>query len=173
MKNFSITDDKGQEFWISRSCAAECAVFRFIKGTWHVLANKRGPGCLNNVGLWNIPSGYLDYDESLEECAVRETHEETGICIDTPVFYTIDSIPQHDKRQNIVVVFWTIYEGHDVLTDRYSEPGEIAEIRWIPINELDRYTWINDRHKERIINIYREHIIELCDPGNTIDDIFC
>ncbi|HEX5132522.1 MAG TPA: NUDIX hydrolase [Candidatus Krumholzibacteria bacterium] len=30
-------------------------------------------------GLWTLPAGFLEYDEHVEECAVRETREETGL----------------------------------------------------------------------------------------------
>lgn len=154
MKNFSITTENGNTYWISRSCAAECAVFKWFDGCWHVLANKRGPGCPNNVGLWNIPSGYLDYNESLEDCAIRETFEETGIHIDVPYLYTVDSRPEHDMRQNVVTVFWTVYNGNDILTSSNSEPNEVEDIRWIPINELNNYEWINEYHRDRIRDIF-------------------
>jgi ADP-ribose pyrophosphatase len=33
-------------------------------------------------GQWTVPSGYLECGETLEECAVRETAEETGVIVD-------------------------------------------------------------------------------------------
>jgi ADP-ribose pyrophosphatase YjhB (NUDIX family) len=30
-------------------------------------------------GMWTLPAGFVEYDEHVEECAVRETHEETGL----------------------------------------------------------------------------------------------
>ena len=77
MKNFEI-EHEGKKYWISRSMATVVYVFAFIGEEVYVLANKRGPGLPTNVGKWNCPSGYLDFDETLEECAVREVFEETG-----------------------------------------------------------------------------------------------
>lgn len=31
------------------------------------------------LGYWNLPSGYLEFGESIEEAAVREVREETGL----------------------------------------------------------------------------------------------
>lgn len=30
-------------------------------------------------GLWTLPAGFVEYDEHVAECAVRETREETGL----------------------------------------------------------------------------------------------
>lgn len=53
--------------------AAICIVERDLK----VLMVKRGnqPG----VGLWSMPGGYVDRGEVVEEAAVREVLEETGL----------------------------------------------------------------------------------------------
>lgn len=47
-----------------------------------VLACRRGSGSGFEQGKWNLPGGHLEMDESLEECAVRECREETGVTVD-------------------------------------------------------------------------------------------
>ena len=147
--------------WDSRSIATETIVFKLIDGVWHVLANKRGPGCPNNKGLWNIPSGYLDYNEECEDCSKRETYEETGIEINRKVlnFFTLDSrIEPGDTKQNVIAVYWTVYDGPTTFSDCHSEMGEVSEIRWIPYEKLLSYDWVSDRHVARIIKAYNQHI---------------
>lgn len=31
------------------------------------------------VGMWTLPAGFVEYDEHVEECAIRETKEETNL----------------------------------------------------------------------------------------------
>ena len=64
MKNFPVNVD-GKEYWISRSNAVVGIVFKWENGQYHILANKRGKGCPDYVGKWNIPCGYVDYNESI------------------------------------------------------------------------------------------------------------
>ena len=82
MKNFEI-EHEGKKYWVSRSMAAVVYVFAFIGKDVYVLANKRGPGLPTNVGKWNCPSGSLDFNETLEECGIREVVAETGYKITT------------------------------------------------------------------------------------------
>lgn len=152
MKNRPVIVD-GKEEWISRSMAAVAYVFTEIGGKTYVLANKRGIGMPNNVGKWNAPSGFLDYDEDLTDCAIREVYEETGVKIDKEdiQFFQLDSDP---KRTNQVVLarYYANYTGDpDVLTTEHSEPNEVEEVKWIPISEIQNYEWTSEAHHDGMI----------------------
>lgn len=155
MKNFAITKD-GKEYWVSRSVATVTYVFTMINGIPHVLANKRGPGLPNNVGKWNAPSGFVDYDETLEQAAKREVFEETGLPLeDLPLsLLEIDSNPSRE-RQIILVRYSCLYRGDpDVLTNEFSEPNEVDEVKWIPIQELGCYEWTSQTHLNAMLKAY-------------------
>ena len=161
--------DDGTPIWDSRSIATETIVFHLIDGVWHVLANKRGPGCPNNKGLWNVPSGYLDYDEECEDCSKRETYEETGIVInrsDLNLLMLDSRIEPGDMKQNVIAVYWTVYDGPTTFSDSHSEMGEVSEIRWIPYSKLLSYDWVSTRHVARIIKAYNTYIANR-PTGNT------
>ena len=141
-------------YYVTRSCASEAVVLSKKGKTWYVLANKRGHGCLNDVGMWNVPSGYVEYGETCEAAAVRETFEETGVHIKAEdlKLYTVDSTPE--GRQNIVLVYYTVIDKN--LTDtstRYCKPGEVDEVLWIPEDNLDNVRWISYEHIKRVKNI--------------------
>lgn len=52
-----------------------------------ILLIKRGKA--PNYGQWMVPGGTLEWGESLEECAVREVREETGVEIEIETFVEI------------------------------------------------------------------------------------
>ena len=47
-----------------------------------VLLTKRSKDMSVFPGAWVLPGGHIEVGESLEECAIREVKEETGIEID-------------------------------------------------------------------------------------------
>jgi 8-oxo-dGTP pyrophosphatase MutT (NUDIX family) len=144
MKNFPVKV-KGKEFWISRSCAVVGIVYKYNKetGEVYVLTNKRGKGCPDYVGYWNIPCGYVDYDETLEEAVSREVFEETGLKVDPNSWklYGIKSTPDTEK-QSISVRYITAYKEEMGDFDySHQEKNEVDEIKWISLDDVDNYQW--------------------------------
>lgn len=55
---------------------------------------------------WALPGGFVDYGETLEEAAVREAYEETGLVLKNLQQFHAYSDPKRDPRQhNISMVF--------------------------------------------------------------------
>ncbi len=60
----------------------------------------------NEPRQWAIPGGYCDYGESLEQAAVREAKEETGLEVELIEQFHTYSDPRRDPRQhNITTVY--------------------------------------------------------------------
>jgi 8-oxo-dGTP diphosphatase len=78
--------EEGRERLYCSSCDriiwrnAEPVAAVIVKKGDEVLLVKRGiePG----KGLWSLPAGFLEVDETAEEAAVRELEEETGLRVD-------------------------------------------------------------------------------------------
>ena len=162
MKNFPVNVN-GKEYWVSRSIATVTYVYGVFKGVACILANKRGPGLPNKVGLWNCVSGYLDYDETLEDAAVREVFEETGVIIDKSDLFMdgIDSSVEREHQNVLVRYYANIGTRADevVLTNKNSEPNEVDEIKWIPLSEIDNYQWVSENHKRKITAFYFKYFL--------------
>jgi len=61
---------------------------------------------------WAIPGGYVDYEESLEQCAVREAKEETSLDVTLVRQFHTYSDPSRDKRHHsISTVFIATAKG--------------------------------------------------------------
>ena len=65
-----------------------------------ILILKRAVGAM--VGSWYLPGGALDPGESLEECAVRELREESGLEATGPLAL-IGLVPMHIYERDIAV----------------------------------------------------------------------
>ncbi|HDD52813.1 MAG TPA: NUDIX hydrolase [Thermosulfidibacter takaii] len=55
---------------------------------------------------WALPGGFVDYGESLEEAAVREAKEETGLDVELIRQFHTYSDPRRDPRQHTIT---TVY----------------------------------------------------------------
>ena len=148
--------------WFSRSMAT--AIFVYCKdadGDWCVLSSVRGEEAADFRGFWNCTCGYLDYDETTKDCAMRELYEETGILIDEDLvkFIGYEDNPEAN-RQNVTFRFAAFIE--DAVTTDFTfskennEGKEVGEIKWIKISDVDDYMWAYG-HDKRIKEIFEAH----------------
>ena len=144
--------------WHSRACAVVITVWCFIENTPYLLLGKRGDGCPDEVGKWNLPCGYLDWNETLSEAAEREVFEETGLDIrsiqqDTGVIirshmhhpWKISSSISGRKnaKQNISHHFALVYKADELaeLSTDYCEPDEVADLKWITQGDIETFDY--------------------------------
>lgn len=146
MNNFEF-EHEGKKLWYSRSLACNIIIFRkTINDEWEILACKRGKGCEFNKGLWNVPGGFIDFNEDAASCALRELKEETGVVIDPiEVFFNRLDTEPHGVRQTMVASHYARFVEEDTydwkFSTEFSEPGEIEEIKWVPLKDLHEYKW--------------------------------
>lgn len=150
--------------WFSRSMAT--ALFAFCKdedGDWCVLASERGLEAADFRGMWNCPCGYLDFDETTKECAVRECFEETGVKlpIESLIFIGYEDDPIKANRQNVTFRFAAKIEDRITSDFKFSkehnEGKEVGKIAWVKVKDIDNYEWAFN-HKNRIVEIFNQVI---------------
>jgi ADP-ribose pyrophosphatase YjhB (NUDIX family) len=56
-------------------------------------------------GTWSLPGGFMEIDETLEECAMREAREETGVTVNLDGLVGIYSRPAPKGPGIVSVVF--------------------------------------------------------------------
>jgi ADP-ribose pyrophosphatase YjhB (NUDIX family) len=77
---------------------------------------------------WALPGGFVDYGESLEQAAVREALEETGLQIDAVEQFHTYSDPRRDPRQHTIsTVFTARVQGNPRAGDDAGEVGIFGE----------------------------------------------
>lgn len=141
MKNFPFEYD-GKILWYSRSIAVNCLIFAKDKNNeLHILITKRGKQVEASPDMYCVPGGFLDFDEDLITCVIREVHEETGLQLNRRIInlFDINSIPTISERQTVILIYYTMLPGfiEDYnLSTEFSEPNEIQEVMFIPISML-------------------------------------
>lgn len=159
-----IDPETNQEktIWESRSMAV--AIFVFTKdtnGKWRVLANKRGSGCPDNVGKWVCPCGYLDYNETLKEAAIRECFEETGVLLDINRinFFNVCDSPR-ENMQNVTHVFYAFIDNpfDYPFSKEHNELNEVDKIEWVDINKLNNDKEWAFNHDSLIFDMFNSRV---------------
>ncbi|MBI1885635.1 MAG: NUDIX hydrolase [Chloroflexi bacterium] len=82
-------------------------------------------------GFWTFPGGFMEIDESVEECAAREALEETGVTVRIDGLVGVYSRPG-PAGPGIVSI---VYRGK--VTGGPISPGrEALEVRWFVPSEI-------------------------------------
>jgi 8-oxo-dGTP diphosphatase len=117
-------------------------VFHPRVGVGVLLVDERGGVLLTlrklppEAGCWSIFGGKLDYLETLEECAVRETREEVGldVSVESLLCVTDHLLPQESQHWVSPAYLGRVLQGEA----RNCEPQKTSEIRWFGLAELPR-----------------------------------
>ncbi|MCK9447089.1 NUDIX hydrolase [bacterium] len=155
-----------EEVWKSRSCAVVGVIFAYYKyNDIFILAEKRSKE-MESGGLWAVPGGYMDWNESGWDAIRREVYEETNFLIDDYDKYLYDNNEQEpifvktepdENRQNIALLYTMLFK---IPNDKFpwniiekSTSEEVDMIRWINLKDISKYKWAFN-HDKRIKMAY-------------------
>ena len=149
MENFAVKID-GKEYWISRSVAVCCFIFKIKDDELYALIERRGSGAADEQGKLAAVSGYLSYNETLTQAVVREIFEETGFKAkeERLQFMKINSDPS-EAHQNVTihyVYFAKKNEDFDLDRAEGGEENEVSEVKWFKVGDLEK--------KNNVVTLY-------------------
>lgn len=175
MKNFQVTAvEDGKKYWISRSVAVHgtLEVCNQETGNNYLLVIKRGQGCPDEIGKWADITGYVDWDETLEEALKREIYEEIGLDLQkVKHVIKLSGVNEFGKKQNITIIYRVLLNYSEIkdLIDkgvincdtksRGGEEGEVDEIGLIAITTGKKvveseFAWNHGKLINKIIEGY-------------------
>ena len=79
-------------------------------------------------GLWNLPCGFLELNETVEAGAMREVLEETGAAVILGPLQTVFNLV---KAQQVYLIFTA-----KMLNSSFTTTAESAEVKLFSINEI-------------------------------------
>ncbi len=86
----------------------------------------------HGAGTWATPGGHLEYGETFEECAIRETMEETQVVVDDVRYKAITNDFFETEGKHYITIWM---EGQYVSGEPVAQEDELSELDW--------YTWDN------------------------------
>jgi 8-oxo-dGTP diphosphatase len=73
------------------------------------------------MGDWCLPAGFMEYDESPENCAVREAKEELNVDVELDGLFGVYSGKDDPRTHAVLVMYWAKVKGGKL------KPGDDAE----------------------------------------------
>ena len=93
-------------------------------------------------GCWAFPGGFLNMDETTEECAIRELKEETGLEITKVHQIGAYSAVDRDPRGRTITVAYLALMEH---AEEVKGQDDAAKAQWFPINELPKLAFDHEK----------------------------
>ena len=113
------------------SVTVDVAIFSMVDEELKVLLIQRKNWPFE--GMWAIPGGFVDMDESLEDAAARELYEETGVeGVYLEQFYTFGQ-PDRDPRTRVISVAYLALVDAGQLQPRAAD--DATDVGWFSVHD--------------------------------------
>ena len=138
-------------------CGSEIEIYRNPIPTVDVIIEIESGGIVlirrkNPPYGWAIPGGFVDYGESLEKAAVRETREETGLDVELIRQFHAYSDPNRDPRYHTIsTVYIAKGEGKPEAGDDAAEIGIFTRSDLPEGIAFDHREILEDYFKEKLV----------------------
>jgi len=117
----------------------DVVVFGFFRNRVKLLLVNRGGEPFK--GKWALPGGFVEMDEQLQNAAVRELAEETGL-VNVPLeqMHTFGDVGRDPRGRQITVVFMGIVEKtpYKSRQNKLKAGDDAAKVRWFDIEKLPK-----------------------------------
>lgn len=94
-------------------------------------------------GCWAFPGGFLNMDETLEQCALRELQEETSlVLVDIHPVGTYSTVDRDPRGRVITTAYYTMVDKNAVAP---HADDDAAEIGWFSLDSLPPLAFDHDK----------------------------
>ena len=97
------------------------------RGERVLLIRRGGP---HGGGTWSTPGGHLDYGETPDQCAIRETAEEVGVRLARAVFHGLTNDIFPDSGRHYITIWMRGEIAPDSPEARIAAPDELDAVGW-------------------------------------------
>ena len=102
-------------------------------------------------GCWAFPGGYMNMDETIEQCAIRELEEETGLKVnEVHQIGAYSKVDRDPRGRTITVAYLAIIDKPISVVGQ----DDAAKAEWWPISALPQLAFDHDEIMADAIRLY-------------------
>ena len=106
-------------------------------------------------GSWAFPGGFMNMDETTEQCAIRELEEETGLHVyDVHQIGAYSKVDRDPRGRTITVAYLAIIDEPVQVTGQ----DDAAKAEWFPLSALPELAFDHADIMWDAIRIYKMHL---------------
>ena len=103
-------------------------------------------------GCWAFPGGFMNMDETTEQCAIRELEEETGMKVtDLYQIGAYSKVDRDPRGRTITVAYLAIVDAPVAVAGQ----DDAAKAQWFPIDALPPLAFDHEEIMQDAINAYK------------------
>lgn len=124
--------DKYKYDYARPAITVDCIIFGFDKNELKILLTKRAIDPF--IGKWAFPGGFININETADECARRKLQEEAGLKdIFMEQLYTFSAIDRDPRERIISIAYYALVRS----TDYLLEIGlDIEDVQWFSLEDV-------------------------------------
>lgn len=139
---------------------ADCVLFGSDAGGLSVLLVERAQDPFK--GRWAFPGGFMNIDETAEQCAARELEEETGVkAVPMEQLLTVSTVNRDPRERVISVVFFAVVDRAGC---KIRAGDDAHDVRWFPIDGIPPLAFDHDEILRVAVSRLGKLRITNCDP---------
>jgi len=103
-------------------------------------------------GGWAFPGGFMNMDETTEQCAIRELEEETGLrLLKIQQIGAYSKVDRDPRGRTITVAYLAIVDEPIAVNGQ----DDAAKAQWFPLSALPELSFDHDDIMQDAIKIYK------------------
>jgi 8-oxo-dGTP diphosphatase len=132
-------------------CCVDAVIFKKENALWQVLLIRRGNDPFK--GMWALPGGFIEMEETLDQSIAREVQEETGLTgVRLHQLNTYGDPGRDPRGRTISVVFWGILEG----TAGVKAGDDARQAKWFDVKIIPPLAFDHNKIVQKALEQVRD-----------------